>query len=73
MCSAIAMTYDFETRTGSLLVPRLHCTDMTGCVELFTRIDPNVEMITVDSGDDVVRYSLTQHGWRASLGRNVWA
>ena len=44
------LEYNFNTRTGRLYMPRGCCTDMTGCIRLFTAIEPNVQVIRTLSG-----------------------
>ena len=44
------LEYNFNTGVGRLYMPRGCCTDMDGCVRLFTVIDPNVKMIRTLSG-----------------------
>lgn len=66
MTCVSAMSYDFRTRTGQLTMPDLCCTDMGGCIRLFTAIDPDVVRIEAISGDAIdTLYSRGPHGWQA--------
>lgn len=65
--SACKLVYDFTIRTGTLILPDLCCTDMSGAVRLFKAIDPNVQRIVTMSGDVVdTLYTRTLDGWKAS-------
>jgi hypothetical protein len=64
--------YDFEMRAGFLHMSLGCCTDMSGCIRLFQRIDPNIRVIYTLSGsvEDVAYYR--EQGtdrWRAIHGR----
>lgn len=50
MCHVEMLAYDFERRLGNVHFPFGHCCDMTGCIEFFKRIDPNVAAIVTFSG-----------------------
>lgn len=65
--------YNYVTRTGRITLAGLGCTDMTGAIRFFRRIDPGVQVINTfnDDGPDTV-YSRTENGdWVAvSAGRS---
>lgn len=64
-CGAKQLSYDYQTRKGTLQIPALHVTDMSGCVTLFSIIDPRVAEIDVRSEDgDRMRYVRDGDGWR---------
>jgi hypothetical protein len=46
----IRLEYHWRSRLGRIYLEPLCCTDMTGAIELFTRIDPKVTRIEVYSG-----------------------
>lgn len=46
-----SLTFDFRTHTGRLILPDLCCADMSGCIRLFTAIDPHVIRIETLAGD----------------------
>ena len=60
--------YDYALQCGNVFMPDGTCTDMTGAITLFTRLDPNVKRIdTFADGVLDTRYML-QHGkWNAQL------
>lgn len=49
-CNVLNLVYDFEERSGTLRVAADEWTDMEGCIELFSRIDPRVMVILVYNG-----------------------
>jgi hypothetical protein len=54
MCFVRHLEYDFITRTGILHMNKYSCTDMTGCIALFVRTDPEVRhILTVEQGGTV--------------------
>jgi hypothetical protein len=62
--SVWSIEYDFIERRGTLRLPPLCCTDMSGCVRLFERIDPGVEAIDVTTPDEHVNtYRRLASGW----------
>lgn len=51
MCRVISLNYDFDAKSGRLVVaPGDNC-NMTGCTDLFLAIDPRVRVIETFSGD----------------------
>ena len=64
--NVIKLEYDFANRVGTLYMPELCCTDMTGTIALFKRIDPEVEEIHTISGEkpDVI-YVGKKNQWYA--------
>lgn len=50
MCRVQRLEYDFEARTGYLYLPPHNCVDMTGCIDLFTALDPDVQHIRTMAG-----------------------
>lgn len=45
------LAYDFNEASGRLYMPDGVCTDMNGCIALFTTIDPKVRSILTFAGD----------------------
>lgn len=69
-CYVISLYYNFFAQRGNLYLPEGNCCDMTGCLELFKEIDPNVKDIHVFSGDELDTIYTKYHGQWISL---VWA
>lgn len=44
-CFVHKLNYNFDTKTGHLIMDRNSCPDMAGCIALFQQIDPRVEII----------------------------
>ena len=65
----VRLTYDVRTRTGVLYLPPISCTDTTGAIERFTRLDPYVRCIRTVAGDEEdTRYDRLPSGqWVATL------
>jgi hypothetical protein len=64
--SVRSLSYDFISRTGTLVLPAMCCTDMTGAIDLFTAIDPHVQVIaTVADDASDTTYMRTAKGWQA--------
>lgn len=49
-CSVSHLTYSFHSHLGDLFIADNQCTDMTTCIELFRRLDPDVREIRVHEG-----------------------
>jgi hypothetical protein len=67
-CSVFGLSYDFDTRTGQLHMGEGHCCDMTGCINLFKKIDKNVKYIFTFAGevsDTAYCYSFDDDEWSA--------
>lgn len=63
------LSYDFETKTGLLFMPPACCTDMSGCIKLFEKIDPAVVRIQTIAGTEAdTRYDRIQGEWIARRG-----
>jgi hypothetical protein len=45
------ITHDVRKHVGALYMPSGMCTDMSGAIDLFKRIDPKVRRIDTFSGD----------------------
>lgn len=65
-CFVESIEYDFELRLGSVHIDAGGCTDMSGAITLFERIDPTVIRIETFSDDkqDTV-YVRRESGWVA--------
>lgn len=44
-CHVNAIAYDINRRTGYVTMPEGECVDMTGAIQLFKDIDPNVAVV----------------------------
>jgi hypothetical protein len=65
-CFVESIKYDFESRLGTVFVHEDGCTDMSGAIATFKRIDPKVEMVVVYSGDDLdIVYQRRNKDWDA--------
>ena len=66
MCHVNNLHYDFAAQSGTLLLPRMAVTDMTGTVNLFRAIDPGVRLIyTVSDEGEWTVYRREGDRWRA--------
>lgn len=68
MCDVASLTYEFNTRTGTLVMGDGDCCDMRGCIAVFQAIDPDVRQINTFSGRKRdTEYSLLRSGeWKAT-------
>lgn len=67
VCSPLTLSYDFRTRTGTLMLEDGHCCDMRGCIDMFKAIDPAVKRIDTYSGSEPdTSYHLGASGWHTS-------
>lgn len=72
MCEPLTVTYDFRSRVGVVNMPEGDCTDMTGAIRFFERMDQDVEMIQTYSGDDLDTVYVKRGGeWCAVDGRRL--
>jgi hypothetical protein len=46
-CRISRIDYSFEEQAGTLFIPELNNTDMSGCIKLFKALDPKVRHIEV--------------------------
>jgi hypothetical protein len=64
--------YDFNSKIGTLEIPRDFRTDMDGSIEVFTAIDPDVSHIVVLAGGQVdVEYVRSGSTWNVRNQRVV--
>jgi hypothetical protein len=49
-CFVRDLGYDFRTKVGVLYLEDGGCTDMSGCIRLFKKIDPDVQTILTIAG-----------------------
>ena len=71
-CYVQRLEYDFVTRTGTLIMCEISCTDMGGCIDLFKRIDPKVVHIrTIAGSEPDTEYRLMYGRWHAKAPRKV--
>jgi hypothetical protein len=52
-CTVKAMSYDFETKTGSISAPSANLSNLRAVVKLFQEIDPDVSRIEMTCWSDV--------------------
>lgn len=69
-CFVSRIGYNFSVHVGQVLMTDGGCTDMSGCIEFFKRIDPEVKTIRTysDSEPDTV-YFVRNGEWHAVQGR----
>jgi len=66
------LRYDFTLRRGEVVLPGLGCTDMTGCIRFFERVDADVlEIHTFNEGGRDTTYQ--RRGLEASAAGGVGA
>lgn len=65
------LEYDPVHHHGILHLAALNCTDMTGCIDFFTRVDPEVSRIDTynEEGPDTSYVKYAGGHWRATEGR----
>lgn len=67
-CFVRELRYDFGQRMGHLMLEDGSCTDMGGCIELFKKIDPEVQAIaTYAGGKRDTGYWLKDGKWEAHV------
>lgn len=52
-CYITGVSYDFETRMGTVIMNEGSCCSMSGCVEFFKKIDPQVIHIQAFEGENL--------------------
>jgi hypothetical protein len=69
MCDVIRIEYDFEWCIGTAHFAEHNCCDMSGCINLFKRIDPYVKRIITFAGQQQdTWYKINAAGeWEAFL------
>ena len=67
MCEPHSIEYDFKSRLGVLRMADGDCCDMTGCINVFMRMDQEVSKILTYSGDkpETVYVKRSDGEWRA--------
>ena len=72
-CRVSRLRYNFDQHVGLLELPDNDCVDQTGCVDLFTGIDFDVEAIYTVNGDGRdTTYTRGKDGvWRAELAKPI--
>jgi hypothetical protein len=51
-CSVSKIQVDFASHTGTLMMADGNCCDMTGCINFFLSIDPNIKRIDTYAGHE---------------------
>lgn len=71
MCEVSSIAYDFDKRSGKLVMAEDQCADMAGCIRLFKAIDPDVQLIKTLAGTkpDTIYKLLSTGEWAAALTR----
>lgn len=65
-CMVLRLEYSFRAEEGWLHLRAGDCCDMTGCIALFQRVDPNVKTIITMSGKvPDTAYRKLHDGWVA--------
>jgi hypothetical protein len=65
-CFVRTLEYDFKSKSGVLRLEDGSCTDMSGCIGLFKKIDPEVvKILTVAGHRKDTAYIRTDDGWQA--------
>jgi hypothetical protein len=44
-CAVLSVKYNFDTKTGKLVMDEMNCCGMTGTIKFFETIDKNVSLI----------------------------
>lgn len=71
-CFVKSISYDYDAKRGRLNMEERNCCDMSGCIDLFTRIDPDVNRIHTYTGNTPDTYYIHKRGeWTAHLKRQV--
>lgn len=67
MAEALTTEYHHGTRVGRVLLAGLGCTDMTGAIRYFRRIDPGVRQIETSNSDgaDTIYLRMENGDWIA--------
>jgi hypothetical protein len=67
MCHVESIHYNTASKVGSFVLEGTHCTDMTGAIAIFTRIDPEVRAVV--DGDMI--FQKVEGKWTPlQLGKN---
>ncbi|WP_247997509.1 hypothetical protein [Brucella tritici] len=51
-CYVNSIHYDFHTKTGTVFMAEDSCTDMSGCIAFFERIDPQALLVRTLAGEE---------------------
>lgn len=71
-CFVRELRYDFSQRMGHLMLGDRSCTDMRGCINLFKKIDPDVQGIaTYAAGKRDTAYVLKDGKWEARVASDA--
>jgi len=70
-CEVIDLSYDFEKCVGTLQVAPFQSCEMSTCISLFERIDPEVKQVVTFAGSAPdTTYRRSAGGWQAFLPAN---
>lgn len=71
MCRVLSLSYDFQNQIGVLFMPEYNCCDMTGAIEVFQQIHPDVQVVMTIAGNEAdTAYHRQPNGeWVAELPR----
>ncbi len=61
LCAVRALTYNFADKTGHVIMDEIGCVDMSGCISVFTAIDPEVRAIQTWNEVDGERFEDTAY------------
>jgi hypothetical protein len=71
-CFVRTLEYDFRSKAGVLTLENGSCTDMSGCIGLFKKIDPGVvRILTIAGGRRDTGYVLVDGKWEARVNQEV--
>lgn len=72
-CYVRDISYNFTHRRGVVHLGDFSCTDMSGCIAMFTGIDKRVRLIETLSSDGKgdTYYVSTRSGWQAFRGQDI--
>jgi hypothetical protein len=71
-CFVRSLEYDFRSKSGVLRLEDASCTDMSGCINLFKKIDPGVvRIMTIAEGRRDTGYVLVDGKWEARVSPEV--
>ena len=69
-CYVRSVSYDFNEKRGVAYLDEGSCTDMSGCIAFFERIDPEVlNIMTVADKKDDTLYTRRNGEWTALFRR----
>jgi len=73
VCEVSSLSYDFDKKSGKLIMAESQSVDMAGCTKLFLAIDPNVQWIETFAGTkpDTIYKRMPDGSWDSALTRTA--